>query len=282
MSTTPNPPAAATPLPNLADAKRELRIYSHSALFYWWPVWAFGYIMALLTYLDGGRMLIVPKSAEVGKAANGTAKGLEDDTAINLDGKRVIAVPGDYDKLETPRIHMAHSKNYGVVFVAVLLMIIFISNVPLRGLWSLIILLFIGLMIFVFAFFEIWDRILSAFFLLQIYINAGGYVFIATVLLIIWFFTVFIFDRRTYLVISSGQIRMCLAVGASETMQDTTGMQFSKKQDDLFRHWIVGLGSGDLIVHRTATTQDIDLPNVLFIGSKIREIERLIKEREVV
>src|SRR5205085_236983 len=31
----------------------ELRIYSHSNLFYWWPVWVVGYLMALLTGLDG-------------------------------------------------------------------------------------------------------------------------------------------------------------------------------------------------------------------------------------
>ena len=29
---------------------RELRLYSHSSLFYWWPVWLVGYAMALLTY----------------------------------------------------------------------------------------------------------------------------------------------------------------------------------------------------------------------------------------
>ena len=30
---------------------RVVYIYSHSNLFYWWPVWVAGYIMALLTYL---------------------------------------------------------------------------------------------------------------------------------------------------------------------------------------------------------------------------------------
>src|SRR4051812_1160032 len=31
----------------------EVRLYSHSALFYWWPVWVMGYVMALVTYLHG-------------------------------------------------------------------------------------------------------------------------------------------------------------------------------------------------------------------------------------
>jgi len=32
----------------------ERRIYSHSNLFYWWPVWAVGYVMAFLTWFNGG------------------------------------------------------------------------------------------------------------------------------------------------------------------------------------------------------------------------------------
>src|SRR5215471_18444814 len=39
MSTTPH----ATPV---ATARQELRIVSHSNLFYWWPVWVVGYVMA--------------------------------------------------------------------------------------------------------------------------------------------------------------------------------------------------------------------------------------------
>ena len=31
----------------------ELRIYSHSNLLYWWPVWVVGYLMAFLTWIDG-------------------------------------------------------------------------------------------------------------------------------------------------------------------------------------------------------------------------------------
>src|ERR1051325_508474 len=31
----------------------ELRIYSHSNLLYWWPVWAVGYMMAFLSWFDG-------------------------------------------------------------------------------------------------------------------------------------------------------------------------------------------------------------------------------------
>ena len=30
-----------------------LRIYSHSSLLFWWPVWVVGYVMAALTYWHG-------------------------------------------------------------------------------------------------------------------------------------------------------------------------------------------------------------------------------------
>jgi hypothetical protein len=32
---------------------REIVIVSHSMLFYWWPVWVVGYLMALFTWMNG-------------------------------------------------------------------------------------------------------------------------------------------------------------------------------------------------------------------------------------
>ena len=134
----------------------------------------------------------------------------------------------------------------------------------------------------IFALAGIWGTLLDTFKLLQIHINAGGFLFISTVLFIIWGVTVFVFDHRRFVSFTSGQVRVSLAIGAGETVYQTKDMTFQKRQDDLFRHWIVGLGSGDLIIHRSSTREEIDMPNVLFVGSKIREIEKLIKEQEVV
>src|SRR5215469_15056572 len=54
----PPPPAQAErneqEIHNLEQHKQlELRLYSHSNLYYWWPVWVVGFIMAALTYLQG-------------------------------------------------------------------------------------------------------------------------------------------------------------------------------------------------------------------------------------
>ena len=282
MSTTPTTPVPTT----IAESPREPReivIYSHSSLFYWWPVWAVGFLMAILTLAGGELMALVPHGteAELSRTVSGhEAKGPLD-VLIVPKGKHLPIDPADGKPIQ-PRLHMAQSKNLGVLYATVLLLIIFISNVPMRGLWSLLLLLFILLIVVILALAGWWETILERWSLLQVHINAGGYLFVSTVLFMIWALTVFIFDHRTYVVVTPGQVRLCLAVGAGETMYDTTGMTFQKQQNDLFRHWIIGLGSGDLIIHRSNTNQEIDMPNVLFIGAKVKEIEQLIKERKVV
>jgi hypothetical protein len=259
---------------------REVRVISHSSLFYWWPVWAVGLILGLITLFDGYRMALVPPGtrAERSRQVEGH-DGPPSDVLILPASAKLPPANGDPDQ---PRLHMARSKNIGIIFGAVLILIIFISNVPLRGMWSLTAVLLVVLLVVIFALAGWWEWILDRFSLLDVRINAGGYFFISTVLFIIWALTVFVFDRRTYVIITPGQVRVCTAVGGGETVYDTTGMTFQKQQNDLFRHWIVGLGSGDLIMHRTNTNQEVDMPNVLFIGAKVREIEQLIKERQVV
>ncbi len=256
----------------------EVRIYSHSSLFYWWPVWAVGLLMGFLTLADGHRLVTVPAKTEA-QAREIQGYGLRD-VFILPEGKKL---PRDSDgNPMPPTLHMAQSPKLGVIYATVLILIIIVSNVPLRGLWSVLIILGVFILVLISSLWGIWDDIVRIVSLLDIRINAGGYFSISLVLLAIWAVTVFVFDHRTYVVVTSGQVRVCLAIGAGETMYDTTGMTFSKRQDDLFRHWIIGLGSGDLIIHRSNTTQEIDMPNVLFVGAKIKEIERLIKERQVV
>src|SRR4051812_533944 len=51
---------ALLPDPPLPHRGPEVRIIGHSPLYYWWPVWVVGFIMALLTYTGGHRMAVVP------------------------------------------------------------------------------------------------------------------------------------------------------------------------------------------------------------------------------
>jgi lysylphosphatidylglycerol synthetase-like protein (DUF2156 family) len=273
-STTPPVPVAVPP------GQREIRVYSHSSLFYWWPVWAVGFIIAFLTFFDGHRMAIVPSGTKA--EASRRVEGQSDAADVLIAPKGKTFPRDENNEILQPRLHMAQSKSYGVIYATILIITIVVSSVPLRGLWSLIIVLCVVLMVVIFALFGWWDQIIEKINLLDIRINMGGYLFISVILLLIWALTVFIFDHRTYVIVTTGQVRLCQAVGAGETVYDTTGMTFSKQQNDLFRHWIVGLGSGDLIIHRSNTNQEIDMPNVLFIAAKVRQIEQLIKERQVV
>src|SRR5438445_12430393 len=70
MSIVP-PSAKAPPPPPLLTEQREIRIYSHSQLFYWWPVWAAAFILAIWTWAEGDRMAIVPAGTTIAKDANG-------------------------------------------------------------------------------------------------------------------------------------------------------------------------------------------------------------------
>ncbi len=48
VATQPVVTPAATP-----SRPREVVLFSHSPIFYWWPVWAVGYVFAVMTYFQG-------------------------------------------------------------------------------------------------------------------------------------------------------------------------------------------------------------------------------------
>jgi hypothetical protein len=63
--------------------------------------------------------------------------------------------------------------------------------------------------------------------------------------------------------------------GGAQLVQPTDG--------DLFRHWLLGFGSGDLLVSTSgANAQRFERHNILFVGGKLKLIQRMLKTREVV
>ena len=106
---------------------------------------------------------------------------------------------------------------------------------------------------------------------------------ISLILFVLWLIVMLLFDRQLYIVFSSGQMRVRQEIGEAETAYDTTGMTVQKQRSDLFRHWILGMGSGDLIVKTAgANSQEFHLPNVLFIGRKVKDIEDFLRQKQVV
>src|SRR5262245_11843633 len=82
MSTSDVPPAAPGVQIPVDTSPDEIRVYSHSPLFYWWPVWLFGFLFALITLVDGSRLAIVPSDA----LATREKIGKENEVLTNLYG----------------------------------------------------------------------------------------------------------------------------------------------------------------------------------------------------
>ena len=268
----PTPPAATVPPPRVDAAPslpKELRIYGHSAIFYWWPVWAFGFLMALITWVDGNRLANVPPDSayEVGSKDIRLAKPLDEKQLKLLNNGQFF-------------IHMHPSKNVGVFYVIVLLVVIFITNFPLRGLASALAVAVVVVVALLFSVMGIWENILGAFGALAVFNNMGFYVFFSSVLFLIWFLVTFVFDRFHYWRITPGQITHEYVFGGGQTSFDTEGIAVKKYRDDLFRHWVLGLGSGDIVMHPMqtggASREEMAIHNVLFVGYKLAKMQQLI------
>jgi len=278
---------ATAPMPTqIQIAPSAIRVVSHSTLFYWWPVWFVGFVLTLLTLINGHYMLIVPGDAVALKDAAVTVD--KNGETISFKKNDVIVLPkghlpGAGEALDQPHLHVANNSGYGIVFATVLLLVIFITNVPLRGLWSVVAIGLIVLLTLIFQLAGFWEHIIRGLSLLDIRINAAGYFLISSLLFGLWLFTMLVFDRQIHMTFTSGQLKVTTEVGGGEKVYDAVGMTLEKQRSDLFRHWLLGLGSGDLIV-RTAGAQahQFEMPNVLFIGRKVRAIEDLLREKSVV
>lgn len=258
----------ASSLPATIDAadvsEREIRIYSHSAIFYWWPVWLLGFVFALVTYLDGGQMIYVPPGTVV-------------------EGNRLTA-PEAAKLLEPPHDRMARSPYLGTWFLVVMMIVFVASNVSLRGLWEWVSVLAIALLVSLIWTWSLWDNLADWFRLLHVHINLAGYLFVSTFMFTIWVLTVFLFDRRTYIVFSAGQVRVLNEIGEAEKVYDVTNMTIQVLPNVFIRHRILGLwGASDLVVRTGGPQAEVlEWPNVLFARSRLKQIQARLKAREVV
>jgi hypothetical protein len=256
-------------------------------LFYWWPIWVLGYIMAIVTWQEDHRLAILPAHAKI--VAN-SGESTDKETVYRL------AVPNPPTKMleqaekatqstaegDTFKTRVSQKAWLGPMFCVVLLITVVITNVPLRGVWSFVVLLMLLVLALLITLAPNgWDNLLAAVGNLHIYINLAGYLFIATTVLLLWVVSVFIFDQRTYMRVTPGHIAICEHIGAS--IRDINGdrVEIEKKRDDMFRHWLLGFFSGDIVIRLSDTKEEIRLPNVLWIGWRIEQVQRLIREKAV-
>lgn len=283
----------------------EIRIYSHSPLFYWWPVWLFGFLFALISLIDGSRLAIIPSESlatreKVGNEVLTNLYGIPSDdrlgrlteTATEEERQKVRVANADFKAAEAKlpvgsevvkvRPHVSARTWMGPMYLIILLLVIVITNVPLRGLWSLVTLIGIVVIVLLISLFKMWDTILNAFIGLHVFINLAGYLLLGAVLCAAWAVATFIFDRRSYMIFTPGQLRVCEEIGSRERTYDTTGMTIEKRRDDWFRHIFLGFGSGDMVVRTAgADRHEILMPNVALIGFKIDPIQQLMRQRQI-
>ena len=113
----------------------------------------------------------------------------------------------------------------------VLLLVIAITNIPLRGLWSVIVIVFVIFMSIILALLNAWETILDYLSLLDVRINLGGYLLISSVLFVLWLVVFLLFDKQIYMIFTPGQMRASASRSATPRRHyDTSGMTVPQKQ----------------------------------------------------
>jgi hypothetical protein len=177
---------------------------------------------------------------------------------------------------------MASSNNPGIIWAMTLCLVVVLTHVHLRGVWSLVVIVILVFSTTLLAVLGYWDPILRWFGFIDIHMNAVGYLSISLFLFTIWLITFLVFDRLKYIVLTRGRLRVRKAIGEGEKVFDVRGMVFERHRDDVFRHWLLGLGTADLTVYTTgANAQQIEMPNVLGVSRKLALIHTMLKETEV-
>jgi hypothetical protein len=270
-------------------ADDQIVVYHHSTLFYWWPVWLLGFVFAGWTYYDGERIAIVPFGTEAVEKrkvdVQGEGTAFEERNVLILPAGKELVRHLDEEgnrEITQPTIRAAANRRLGAIFVLVLVMVIAMTNIAVRGLWSVFVLLLVIMLTIIFALSGWWGIIFHGLGQLSVYINLGGYLLIASVLCVLWAINLFFFDRQTYMIFTPGQVRVRLVIGGEETVYDAAGMVVQRQRNDLFRHFVLGFGSGDLVIRPAGLSQPLELPNVLGVNGVVTRIEGLIKQKVVV
>ena len=222
----------------------DVLIVSHSNVFYWWPAWVAGYLVAFLSFVQGRDIAVTPEIIE--------------------------------------RVHP--SNNPGVFFIAVLVGLVVFTNTRLRGIYSVVTVVAAAFFVVLFAWLGWWDDILRVIPHLSARANMGFYLVFSTALLLVWLLSFFVFDRLTIWRVRPGQMIVERMVGGQSRSYDTNGLVFEKRAQDLFHDVILGLGAGDLTLTTAgANKETIQIPNVLLVDRRMKAIERLIavKPQEV-
>jgi hypothetical protein len=305
-----------------APAKeRPFKLFKRSPIIYWWPIWVAAFLMALLSYLDSGYMVWVPPGTEAKRdwpvetepGRTQLREGLllpaaQGDKAPHLLSARAPGTGETLGEPQQPGVRMARDRYLGFAFIFVMCLVLLHSSILMRGyvsylsaLFGVIVLLTIPLIEAYFPGIGLWGWIKYVVYdVFHVYISMQGYLFLGAFFLFLWLFSLLLYDRRTYIMVTPGQFCVRQEIGQGEMIYDVTLMMFERKRDDFFRHKILGLGlldffrrrlklgflptgTGDLVFRLSgAQGQVINWPNVWDVERKLQTLRHTLAEREVV
>jgi hypothetical protein len=227
--------------------EKDLRIYQHSNLFYWWVVWAYGFLCAAITYAQG--------------------------IGIHELARRTEAAE---------KVVLFHASPWlGISFIGVVLFVIIFTNVRARGVYSLMLLLLVAAVVWAVRQIPGIETAVGWVGLLRVHLNLAFYLTFSGLLLLIWLFVTFLIDHFTWWRFSPGQVIEEHRVGqATGHAFNTEGMIIRRLPDDLFRHRLMGFGTGDFVI-KPATEDAFEIHNVWRANKKQRLLEDTIATRHV-
>jgi hypothetical protein len=236
--------ASSARLRAAAPAQRELRVYQHSNLLYWWVVWAYGFACAALTY----------------------AQGLGIKELAASDRKEIL---------------FYRSPWLGLSFVVLLLFVVVFTNVRVRGIYSFTLMLIAVMLVWGASYLPGIDMALGWLSLVRVYLNLAFYLVFSTLLMLIWFFVIIFVDRFSWWRFSPGQVIEEHGLGqATGHAYNTEGMIVRRLPDDFFRHRLMGFGTGDFVV-KPANGESFEIHNVPSANKIQRALEHMISTRSV-
>jgi hypothetical protein len=224
------------------EKPQAVRVYQHSNFFYWWVVWAYGFVCGLLTFIDG----------------------------------RTVEL------FEEKKLYVHSSAWVGISFVALLLIVIFFTNYRVKGANSVILILGLVVAAFAMYFGGVWGAIFRVFPLLLIFMNLAFYLFLSTALLLLWAFATFVLDSLTYWEFTPGQVTRYRRVGEGSQSFDAHGLHLDRIADDILINKILGLrflgyGTADLRFTTSGAVRDtFTIENVWRANLRDEQIRELI------
>jgi hypothetical protein len=237
------PSEGPAPIPPSGDDE-VVRFYSHSQIFYYWPLWLTSLVFAAITKFSGKTFVI-----------EGTS------------GKKLA-------------VTMVDSPGLGLAYLIILCCVILFTSVNIRGVWAALVAAVLIIMGLFLSLFGLWKPILAAIGGINFFLNLHFYLWSGVVLFALWAVVFFLYDRRHYIEFRPTQFTIVEEVGEGEKNYDTIGLVFDKKRDNFFQHWLLGFGSGDMkITTSGGHRNEIYFPNVMMISSRIDQLHEIRERR---